>query len=311
MADLTPVTARRDMAAFLQQPERMQHFAALLQNKGVDPREFAAAVQAEAIRQPKLAEAIVSSPDTLMDALSVCATSGLLPGSAHGQFYLIPRWSSKRSRMEVTFITGYKGLCDMAYRHPRVFSVQSMIAFMGEAFEFDPGEQRVIHKWDGSVKRDSLDDIQAVYARVELSTPSGQHAGGKPLIYVMTQADILKAKARSETGRNNKGPWKDDPLPMALKTPLRRILSGGAVPRLYDLVHLLGKEHEAAEQEEDSPQPVGVSSLRAKLDITTEIPTDPDEQRAMLQRLRPDEDPSMLSDQDVEAQLRQLVGRSS
>ena len=265
-------------------------------------------MQTDAIRQPKLAEAILSAPDTLMDCLSVCAASGLMPGSAHGQFYLIPRWSSKRQRMEATFIVGYKGLCDIAYRHPRVASVQAMLVFKGEEFHYNPGEGTIHHLWNGDVARDSLDDIVAGYAKVELATPSGHHAGGKPLIRVLTQKDILRSKARSETGKKGFGPWIDDPIPMAQRVPLRRILSDGSVPRQYELIHLLGKESEAEEVDEPTthaPNAGGVAGLKAQLSVVEEIPDDPDAQRAMLSRLRPDEDPSMLSDADVLEQLKQ------
>ncbi len=315
MAELTPVAARREMAAFLGKRERLDHFSALLVNKGIEPAAFVAAVQADAIRQPKLAEAILSAPDTLMDCLSVCAASGLLPGSAHGQFYLIPRWSGKRSRTECTFIVGYKGMCDIAYRHPRVFSVRSEVAFIGEEFSYDPSTSTIRHVWNGDVPREKLEDIQAVYAQVELSTPSGQHAGGRPLVCVMTQKQILAARARSETGKKGFGPWIDHPIPMAQKTPLRRLLSSGSVPRQYDLIQLLGKESEQEEIVDPAPTSAakGVAGLRARLADPAPpapppaMPDDPDERRAMLASLRPDEDPGMLSDDEVESQLSQTL----
>lgn len=319
MSSLTPVTARREMAAFLGHKERVEHFTNLLVGKGIDPRVFLAAVQTDAIRQPKLAESIAQSPDTLMDCLSVCAATGLIPGSAHGQFYLIPRYSSKRQRTECTFITGYKGLCDVAYRNPRVFSIAASIAFIGEEFDYDPGSQTLRHKWNPEVKRDALEDIHAVYAQVELATPAGHHAGGKPLLWVMTQKEILAAKARSETGRKGYGPWIDDPLPMARKTALRRLLSSGSVPRQNELTHLMGQESQ--QEEIDDPAPTsaatGMAGLRSQLseaappqvaEAKWTIPDSIDEQREMLARMRPDEDVGMLPDAEVTETLRRLLG---
>jgi phage RecT family recombinase len=308
--DLSPIAARREMQDYLQHPACMQHLAALLQNKGIEPNAFVAAVATDAMRTPQLSLAIRQAPDSLMDALSVCAASGLLPGSSHGQFYLIPRYASKRARTEVTFITGYKGLCDIAYRHPRVFSVRAVIAFVGEEFEYDPGANTIRHVWNGDVKREGLDDILAVYAAVELATPAGMHAGGRPIYHVMTRKEILAAKARSETGRRDFGPWKADPLPMARKTPLRRLLGGGSVPRQYDLVHLLARESEQDEIVDPAPTsgsrdgPTGLAGLQATLSEREPMPElPPDEARAELSRLTrdlPDAlDPAMMSDQDV------------
>lgn len=310
--DLTiqPMDARRQVQAYLEAPACMDHFASLLAHKGIEPKAFVAAVATDAMRQPKLALAIRQAPDSLMDALSACAASGLLPGSSHGQFYLIPRWASKRSRTEVTFIVGYKGYCDIAYRHPRVASVQSTIAFRGEDFEFDPGANSIRHKWNPDVKRESLDDILAVYARVELSTPEGMHAGTPPLLMVMTQAEILRAKASSESGRKGFGPWIDHPLPMARKTPLRRLLGGGSVPRQYDLIHLMGQESQQDEIVDPAPssgtKKAGVAGLREAVGLDPQpavADLTPEQQRVELAELTANIDdaidPAMLSDEDV------------
>jgi len=302
------IEARRKVSAWL--TERTQHFEDLLVGKGIQARTFIAAVASDAMREPRLAEAIRQSPETLLEQLSVCAGAGLLPGSAYGQFYLIPRWASKRNRIEVTSITGYKGLSDMAYRHARVFSVTSNVVFEGEQFEFDPGEQRIVHKWNPDVPREKLEHVHAAYARVELCTPEGQHAGGKPIIRVCSKKEILAAMAQSETGRRGYGPWIDHPIPMAMKTPLRRLLGSGQVPRQNDLIVMMAHDSQGDTIVDPGASSkaklAGVAGLKVAVGAAESGAAEqmtPDQMRAELARLTKDlpdaADPAMMSDEDV------------
>lgn len=311
MADMIPVhEARRGMTAFLAAPDRQDHLSALLANKGIDVRSFCAAVVADTMRQPKLALAVKQAPETLMEQLSVAAATGLLPGSAYGQFYLIPRWASKAQRNEVTSITGYKGLCDVAYRHERVHRVEAFVVFDGEEFEYDPGAGTLRHVWKPDAKRDSFDAVVAAYSRVVLTTPNGQHVDERPLFHVLTRAEIEKTRASSESFKRGYGPWVEHPIPMVRKTPLRRALSNGSVPRRYDLIHLLGhessEEHRVAVDAEPSEK-TGIARLGDVLGVQ-----EPDmaAARARLAELTKDApdytDPEMMSDGDVLAALRAI-----
>lgn len=310
MADMIPVhEARRGMTAFLAAPDRQDHLSALLANKGIDVRSFCAAVVADTMRQPKLALAVKQAPETLMEQLSVAAASGLLPGSSYGQFYLIPRWNSKTQRNEVTAITGYKGLCDVAYRHERVHRVEAHTVHEGEEFDYDPGSGILRHKWNPSVSRDSFDSVIASYARIVLTTPNGQQIDSAPIFWVMTRQELEKAKNTSESGKRGYGPWIDHPIPMARKTPLRRVLSNGSVPRRYDLIQLLG--HESGEEARIERESVREQTRMAQLsDVLGVHEPDMAAARARLAGLTKDApdytDPEMMSDDDVLAALRAI-----
>ncbi len=308
---MTPVEARRAMTAYIESPGVLGHLQHLMPEQMV--RRFCAFVATDAMRQPKLAEAIQSAPDTLLDAITACAGSGLMPGTALGQFYLIPRWNGQRGRMEVTWITGYKGLANMLYRHPRVYSVQAQEVVAGEDFAFDPGAGTVRHKYALDAKRDQLDDLVAVYAKVQLTVPNGQRVDGKPIIRVLNKAEILRAKASSEMGRKNAGPWREHPIPMALKTAIRRVGTNGSVPVQPELMELLAREDErdVVRPEPERDRPVGVQGMLGA--IEPEAPPisalDMAAQRSELANLCPDIEVGELLDEEVSSRLAQARER--
>lgn len=217
----------------------------------VEWKPWYAAAIADFERQPKLLAACVQAPDTVLDCLTVAANCGLLPGNAHGQFYLIPRYNGRKKRMECTFIVGYKGMLEMAYRHPRVHKCEAFLVYEGEPFEWEPGAGRLEHKWLRSVVRGD-DQIVAAYSRVVLTVPGGTTVDQEPLIWAMTREELLKARERSEGWKSfSKGdiystPWQTDFGPMCRKTVIRRHASGGSIPRSADLIMAV-----AAEADED------------------------------------------------------------
>lgn len=219
----------------------------------VEWKPWYAAAIADFERQPKLLEACVQAPDTVLDCLTVAANCGLLPGSAHGQFYLIPRWSGRKRRMECTFIVGYKGMLELAYRHPRVHKCEAFLVYEGEPFEWEPGAGRVMHKWLPSVVRDDA-QIVAAYSRVVLTVPGGTTVDQEPLVWVMTREELLKARDRSEgwrafsDGKIQSTPWGTDFGPMCRKTVIRRHASGGSIPKSADLIMAIASENREDER---------------------------------------------------------------
>ena len=309
MADLSPVVAGNQMGEWLASQSKM--LANLLKGKSIDPGTFLQAVRAEAIKQPGLANAIQTSVDTLINTLSVCAAHGFMPGSDYGRFYIMPFWNSAQARTEVKFIVGYKGLLDVAYRNPRVFSVRTNVAYKGEPFEYDPGENRIMHKWVPEKRTEKLEDVHATYCVVKLTTPNGQHVESDPLIRVCTIAEILKSKQRSKAMH---GPWRDFPIPMAERLPIRRLFSKGEVPSQMEMTTLIGAE--SAQLPKDDPEPTsgtkrGVAGLKASIGIEPERPAMPDTEEGRLMLLRElapnDTDLDLLPADEVFDRLRPLT----
>lgn len=243
MTEYTIEVARPVIAARSKQFE-----AALMDNpaagkiRPVSFQPWMAAVMADFQKQPQLCAAAAQAPETVWECLSVAAGVGLVPGSAAGKFYLIPRWSGKQQRTECTFIIGYKGLAELAYRHPRVHMVEAFVVYEGEPFEFDPGAGKLLHKWRGDVDR-SDEKIVAAFSKVSLTVPGGTHVDEKPLVCVMTIDEIKKIRDRSAAAKKGFSPWTTDFAAMVRKTPMRRHMNGGSVPQSSDLIIALSSEN--------------------------------------------------------------------
>lgn len=241
-----------------------------------------AAVAADFQAQPKLCEAALQAPESVWAALSVAANSGLVPGGAHKQFYLIPRWNARNQRTECTFIIGYHGLIDMAMRHPRVHKWEGFLVYEGEPFEFRPGEGKLIHVQRFDVDR-SPEKIVAAYSRVALTTANGTTIDPEPMVWVMSRNELLEARDRSDgwkafkSGKIKSTPWSTDPGPMMRKTVMRRHAGGGSVPRCADMILAMHSEdrEELRLSEADAPEQaaqVATGGLRQALGMSADTP---------------------------------------
>lgn len=275
-----------------------------------------AAVAADFQKQPKLCEAAVGAPETVWECLSVAANCGLVPGSAHGQFYLIPRWNGRNRRVECTYIVGYKGLAELAMRHPRVHKVEAFLVYEGEPFDFDPGAGKLTHKYRLDVDR-SDEKIVAAFSRVVLTVGNGGALPDpEPLFWVMSRDELLKARDRSDgykaftEGKTKSTPWDTDFAAMCRKTVMRRHFTGGSVPRSADLIMAVDMEqrHEAEMLGSQAVTAAEQASggLRSALGMGTKAIADEPE-HVEIRRADPEGDPI---DADFEREAARVVDRT-
>ena len=195
---------------------------------------FLMAVKEDVMADARLREAVQANPASAVAAFVQAAQCKLLPGARYELFYLTVR--KVKGLPTVVPIIGYKGLMEMAKRHPRVHSVEAFCVYEGEHFEVDPGAGTISHKWRHDIDR-SDDKIIAVYAKAIITEPNSTHVINTPILWPMSISDVLKSRGRSDAykyaeadGRKN-SPWHTDFPAMARKTALRQLLRGGAVPR--------------------------------------------------------------------------------
>lgn len=241
--------------------EKAKQFQAALKDRPQDGlikpvgwEPWYAAVIADFQREPKLIEAAAQAPDTVWECLSHAASLALIPGGASGKFYLIPRWNGKQSRMTCTFIVGYKGLAELAYRHPRVHKCEAFVVYEGEEFDFDPGRSKLVHRWNPKAVRTD-DKIVAAYSRVSLTVPNGSHVDEEPLVCAMTIDEIKAIRARSQAAKAGFSPWQTDFAAMCRKTPMRRHMNGGSVPQSSDLIMAIAADIHEERMVEESMKP--------------------------------------------------------
>lgn len=238
---------------------------------------FTASIKLEVATNDRLVEAMMASPGSFIKAVSLAAQCKLLVGGAYNLFYLIPRWNKKARANEVTPMIGYKGLCDIAQRHPRVHKIESILVYEGERWEYDAGSGKMTHMVSMTGDR-SVDKIVGGYARVVITEPASSHPVlDDPVIHVMNREEIDAVMKRSdayriatEKGWNN-SPWHTDYKPMARKTLIRAVLNGGSVPKDMGVGAMISAEDSYNDAASPAPRAVPrasvLSGIRQELGI--------------------------------------------
>jgi recombination protein RecT len=143
--------------------------------------------------------------DSFLGALMTCSQLGLEPGPM-GQAYLVPYGDT------VTFIPGYKGLIDLAWRSGRVLDISAETVYANDHFYFRKGlDPKLEHDWSLTDERGAA---VGWYAAAKLKD------GGSAFV-VMSRSDVEKIRERSRA--KNNGPWKTDYEAMAKKTCIRQL----------------------------------------------------------------------------------------
>jgi recombination protein RecT len=171
---------------------------------GDQAERFTRTVLTEMRRTPKLYEC---DPHSLLGAMMLSAQLGLEPGPL-GHVYLVP------FGREVSFIVGYKGMIDLAYRSGEVKDVAAAVVREGDAFTFREGTRPVLDHTPSGPAGDR--EWTHVYAVARL------RSGGTPF-RVLYPEDVAKAKARSKAAKKPGSPWDTDTEAMWRKTAVRRL----------------------------------------------------------------------------------------
>lgn len=179
-------------------------------------KQVVSLVLARCSREPELLNCETMSLYLL--AQKVCAL-GLSAVPEHRHFAVQPRWNKHLRKTEAVLVIEYRGLVHMARASGQVKRIDVRPVFEGEDFHYDPGTGEFRHPFSFTVDRDPS-KLLGCWALAEVEGLE------KPVIEVMTKADIDKRRAKAETDRI----WKEWPIEMACKTVLRRLLNTGKVP---------------------------------------------------------------------------------
>lgn len=177
-----------------------------------------------------------AEPMTVVHSVMQAAQLGLDPGGALGSAYLVPFRNKKTGRLECQLIVGYRGLIDLARRSGQIESVEARVVYENDAFDVSYGTDTFIKH------RPCVDGepgpLRFVYAVAWLKdTP-------RPVVEVMTRAQIEKIRKRAQAGEN--GPWVTDYDEMARKTVVRRVSKYLPLsPELATALELSGVSREA------------------------------------------------------------------
>ena len=150
---------------------------------------------------------------SFLAALMNAAQLGLEPNTPLGQAYLIPY--KNKGKLECQFQIGYKGLIDLAYRHPMMQTVQAQAVYENDNFDYELGlNAKLMHK----PALQDRGEIKCFYGLFKLSN------GGFGF-EVMSRDDMdAYAKRYSKAIDSDYSPWKTNYEDMAKKTVIKKAL---------------------------------------------------------------------------------------
>jgi len=161
-------------------------------------------------RNPQLLEC---DPISLVAAIIQSSQLGLEPDGILGHAYLVPFRNTKKNRMEVQFIPGYKGLIDLARRSGQVNRISAHVVYENEPFIMEYGTKEILeHK---PLPPSTRGDRKGVYAIAVLND-------GSPHFEWLWNEEIEAVKRQSKAV--NFGPWKTHEDEMIRKTAIRRLV---------------------------------------------------------------------------------------
>lgn len=173
-------------------------------------------------------------PVTLLGAVFQAAQLGLVPDGVLGQAYLVPFRNTKKNRMEVQFIPGYKGLITLARRSGEISTINAEVVHQKDTFKYALG----IHPMLEHVPSELADPgpITHVYAYARL-----RDGGVQSVVMNMRQVDAIKK--RSQSARSGSSPWTTDPEWMIKKTALKQLCK--LLPASTELQRAVGLDERA------------------------------------------------------------------
>ena len=161
-------------------------------------------------RTPQLLEC---DPISLVAAVIQSSQLGLEPDGIFGHAYLVPFRNTKKNRMEVQFIPGYKGLIDLARRSGQVNRISAHVVYDNEHFVMEYGTKEVLeHK---PLPPSTRGDRKGVYAVAVLNDGSAHFEW-------LWNEEIEAVKRQSKAV--NFGPWQTHEDEMIRKTAIRRLV---------------------------------------------------------------------------------------
>lgn len=186
--------------------ERQKNEIARALPKHLDAEQYVRAALTEVKRTKGLAECDATS---LLGGLMLASRLGLELGPL-GHAYLLPFRNKTTGRTEATFVLGYRGILDLAWRSGRLKSIEAHEVCRNDEFDFAYGlEPKLVHKPAIEGERG------AAYAYYGVA----HFKDGGYYFLVMSRAEVEEHRKRSRSKDN--GPWITDFNAMARKTIIR------------------------------------------------------------------------------------------
>ena len=224
---ITKEQAERNVLAALNDKKVQAQLGAALPGVGIKPETFVRWCVTALRKQPAL---LKTNRNSLLGAMVQAAQLGLDPSGATGQAYLVPFGA------ECTFIVGYRGYINLAYRSGQIASIDAKVVYANDAFSYAYG----LHPKLEHVPCDGdRGDLRAAYAVARIK-------GGETVFVVLTAGDIERIKASSASARSKSSPWASHPASMWQKSAIRQLSK--LLPLSTEAMAALGRDEDDDER---------------------------------------------------------------
>jgi len=220
MSELVPLKKKMDTVRAMLESRQSEIARAI--PRGLDPQRFLRVALTNLQVTPALLDC---TPASLLTAVMQAAQWGLELDPVLGQAYLVP------FKGRATLIIGYRGLLEMARRHPSIESITGRLVYEKDptlAIEYGLRPTLTHVPYLGAEKG----EVIGAYCVWRLKDAK------EPEFIYMSRAEIDAIRTRSRAG--TQGPWVTDYDMMALKTVLRR--ASRFWPQTTDLGHAVATD---------------------------------------------------------------------
>jgi phage RecT family recombinase len=204
--------------ARLSEPSFVAELQKALPRCGLTPERLLRIYITEIRRNPRLGQCTTTS---LAACIMQSAQVGLELGGTLGHAWAVPFWNSKTNQYEATFIIGYTGVLELAWRAGYLDHVSVDAYYANDHFKIVRGTEEHLEHIPASGDRGNLLGVYAVVFPKQ----------GRPLFKCMTMEEVESYRLRSKSP--DSGPWQTDKLAMAYKCVflrMRRWLPSAMLP---------------------------------------------------------------------------------
>jgi recombination protein RecT len=231
------------------------------------------------------------NPVSVQNALRNAAAIGVSLNPASKNAYLVPRGGA------ICLDISYMGLLHLAMSTGSIEFGQSKLVYANDTYENQGIDQAPLHRSNTFGDRGEL---VGAYCVVRTST-------GAYLTEEMSVTELLKIKERSESGRQNKGPWHTDFHEMCRKTVVKRAAKmWPKVDRLHNAIEYLNTEGGEGINKEEPARDVTPISLESEAWLTDYMNALNDEQKPKMMAWLKVESICQLTEQQAQAAIKTL-----
>lgn len=242
------------------------------------------------------------NPVSVQNALRNASAIGISLNPASKHAYLVPR--KTQAGMAICLDISYMGLMHLAQSTGSIEWGQAKLVYEADSYENQGIDKAPSHKYPAFGQRGK---VVGAYCTVKTAT-------GAYLTEEMSIDQLMEIKARSESGKQDKGPWKTDFEEMCRKTVVKRASKyWPKVDRLNEAVNYLNTDGGEGISKDEVVRDVSPISQWSEVWLTDHYNSlDQQKQQAMLNWLRIDSVASIcnLTEEQAQAAITAITAKA-